>query len=179
MEYIGKRISIKRSENNTTSIVILSTADKLKKIALLIWFFLWTVSGIIIFSQYFVMPDKQTKVAIIVWLGFWGYFEYKIFKAVMWRSYGMEKIKLQERKLFYKRAVGGKGKVNVYDFDFIKDIRVAEIKENSFMENLNNSYWVIAGEKIIFDYYGKEIKLGLQLEEADSKALLKLIKNKL
>jgi hypothetical protein len=177
MEYIGKRISIKRDEKGV-SIVILSTVDKIKRILLFIWFFLWTLSGIIIFSQYFIIPDQQTRVALIVWLGFWGYFEYKIFKAVMWRNFGVEKIKLREGKFFYKKDVSGKGKIKSYEFDRIKDLRVMEQKD-SFFENINNSYWVIGGEKLVFDYQGKEIKFGIQLEEADAKALFKVIKGKI
>ena len=177
MEYIGKRISIKRDEKGV-SIVILSTVDKVKKILLFIWFFLWTLSGVIVFSQYFITHDQQTRVAFIVWLGFWAYFEYQIFKAVMWRSFGVEKIKLREGKLFYKKDVSGKCKIKNYEFDFIKDLRVVEQKDN-FFENLNNSYWVIAGEKLAFDYYGKEIKFGIQLDEADAKALFKVIKNRI
>lgn len=178
MEYIGDRISIKRTENET-SIVILSTADKTKKRLLIAWFALWSICGIIVLTQYFTIIDEQTKAAILVWLGFWAYFEYKTFKAVMWRSFGFEKIRLHERKLFYKKDVRGKGKINVYEFDFIKDLRIVETKENSFFENLNNSYWVIAGEKLTFDYYGKEIKFGIQLNEADAKALQKLINGKI
>ena len=177
MEYIGKRISIKRDEKGV-SIVILSTVDKVKKILLFIWFFLWTLSGVIVFSQYFITHDQQTRVAFIVWLGFWAYFEYQIFKAVMWRIFGVEKIKLREWKLFYKKDVSGKCKIKNYEFDFIKDLRVVEQKDN-FFENLNNSYWVIAGEKLAFDYYGKEIKFGIQLDEADAKALFKVIKNRI
>ncbi len=178
MEYIGKRISIKRIENGT-SFVILSSIEKIKKIILFVWFTLWTISGVVVFAQYFLMKDEQTRIAIIVWMGFWAYFEYKIFKAVIWRNYGVEKIKLKDRKLFYKRDIAGKGKIKVFDFDFIKDIRVVEAQENSFFENLNNSYWVIAGEKLAFDYMGKEIKMGIQLDNADATDLLKLIKNKL
>lgn len=178
MEYIGERISIKRIENET-SIVILSTVDKMKKKLLIAWFVLWTICGIIVFTQYFTITDEQTRVAILVWLGFWAYFEYKTYVAVMWRSFGLEKIKLRDRKLFYKRAVRGKGKVKVYEFDFMKEFRIVESQENSFFENLNNSYWVIAGEKLAFDYYGKEIKFGIQLNDADAKALHKLIKGKI
>lgn len=178
MEYIGERISIKRIETET-SIVILSTVDKIKKKLLIAWFTLWTICGIIVFTQYFTITDEQTKVAVLVWLGFWAYFEYKTFSAVMWRSFGVEKIKLRDRKLFYKKDIRGKGKIKVYEFDFMKEFRVIESKENSFYENLNNSYWVIAGEKLAFDYYGKEIKFGIQLNEADAKALFKLIHGKL
>jgi len=108
-------------------------------------------------------------------LGFWAYFEYKIFHAYLWRKSGKEKIKIRDKKFLYKRDISGRGKIKSFETDFIKDLRMPEPKENSFSENLNNSYWVIGGEKLAFDYYGKEIKFGIQLEEADAKALLKLI----
>lgn len=178
MEYIGKRISIKRTDVEV-SIVILSSVNKTKNLLLFIWFFLWTLSGVIVIAQYFIITDSNTKAAIIVWMGFWAYFEYKIFKAFMWRKFGVEKIKLRENKLFYKRDRAGKGKVNVYELDFIKDLRVIEPKENSFFENLDNSYWVIAGEKLAFDYYGKEIRFGIQLDADDAKNLFKLINSEI
>jgi hypothetical protein len=178
MEYIGDKISIKKIDNET-SIVILSSVDKMKNRMLFLWFALWTLGGIVVFVEYFLIPDEQTRIAIMVWLGFWAYFEFKIYKAVMWRAYGVEKIKLRDRKLFYKRDVRGRGKIQVYEFDFMKDFRIVETKENSFFENLNNSYWAIAGEKLSFDYYGKEIKMALQIDEASAKALYKLIKNKM
>lgn len=178
MEYIGKRISIKRTEGEL-SIVILSLINKLKNRFLFIWFVLWSISGLIVLSQYFIMQDPNTKTAIIVWMGFWAYFEYKIFHAYLWRKSGKEKIKINDKKLLYKRDVSGGGKIKTYETDFIKDLRLIEPKENSFMEDLNNSYWVIGGEKLTFDYYGKEVKFGLQLDETDAMALLKLIKNEL
>lgn len=174
MEYIGKRISIKRSDNET-SIVIVSQSEKVKNILLFSWFFIWTVSGIVVMAQYFAIPDPNTKVMLMVWIAFWAYFEYRIFKAFMWRKYGVEKIKLRENKLFYKRDVAGKGKVKVYEYDFIKDLRIIEQKENSFADSMNTSYWLVAGEKIAFDYYGKEIRLALQIENDEAKALLKVI----
>ena len=176
MEYIGKRISIKRSENEL-SIVILSLINKVKNRFLFLWFILWSISGLIVLSQYFIMPDPNTKTAIIVWMGFWAYFEYKIFHAYLWRKSGKEKIKINDKKLLYKRDVLGRGKIKMYDIDIIKNLRLIEPKEDSFIENLNNSYWVIGGEKLAFDYYGREIKFGLQLDETDAKALLKLMKN--
>ena len=175
MEYIGKRISIMRKENEL-SIVILSLGNRTKNIFLGCWLFLWTLCGLIVFSQFFILTDSNSKIAIIVWMGFWTYFEYKIANAFLWRIAGKEKIKMRDNKLFYKRDISGRGKIKIFETDFIKDFRVVEAKENLFFENLNNSYWVIAGEKLTFDYYGKVIKLGIQLNEADAKALLKVIK---
>ena len=174
MEYIGNRISIKRTETEL-SIVILSLVNKVKNRFLLLWVILWSLSGLIVLSQYFVMHDANTKTAIIVWMGFWAYFEYKIFHAYLWRKSGKEKIKIRDKKLLYKRDVSGRGKIKTYETDFIKDIRLVDPKEKSFSESLNNSYWVISGEKLAFDYYGKEIKFGFQLDEVDAKALMKVI----
>lgn len=174
MDYIGNRISIKRSDNEV-SIVIISLKEKMKNILLTIYLILWSLSGLIVFTQFLVIPDQNTKLALFVWLGFWAYFEFKIFRAYMWRKFGVEKIKLRNNQFQYKRDRAGKGKVASYDFDFIKELRYVEPKENSFFENINNSYWVIAGERLAFDYYGKEIKFGIQLDEKDAKALLKLI----
>ena len=178
MEYIGKRISIKRKENEV-SIVIISLKEKTKNVLLTIYLVLWSLSGIVVFSQLLVMPDKNTQLALFVWLCFWAYFEVKIFRAFMWRKFGVEKIKLRENKFLYKRDRAGKGTIKTYEYDFMKELRYMEPKENSFFENINNSYWVIAGERLAFDYYGKEIKFGIQLEEADAKGLLKLIKKEI
>ncbi len=178
MDYIGQQISIQQKENEL-SIVILSLKTKIKNNILFAWLLLWSVSGVIVFTQYFLVPDPDTKTAIIVWMGFWAYFEYKTVIAYRWRTLGKEIIKVREGKLLYKRDVAGKGKIKEYNLDFIKDLRFIEPKENSFFENLNDSYWVVAGERLAFDYYGAEIKLGLQLGEADAKQLIKRIKSKL
>jgi hypothetical protein len=178
MEYIGKQISIKRFENEL-SIVMLSFNNKMKNAMLFLYLFLWTICGIIVFSQYLLITDPNSKAMVIVWIGFWVYFEYKIFKAYMWRKYGKEKIKIRDGKIFYKKDVLGKGKIKNYDIDFIKDFRIIEKKADSFFDNLNNSYWIVAGERLAFDYYGKEITFGIQLDENDAKALYNKIKKEL
>ena len=175
MEYIGKQISIKRNDNGV-SIVIVALAGKLKNNLLFACLFLWSVSGIIIMTQFFVTADQNTKAALMVWLAFWAYFEYVLFKAYMWRKYGVEKIKLRENKLLYKRDVAGKGKIKTYEIDFVKDLRILVPKGNSFADNMSNSYWSVGGERLAFDYYGKEIKFGFQLEQADAEALYKVLK---
>ena len=178
MDFIGKQISVKHSEKEL-SVVILSFKNKLKNALLFFWLFIWTICGIIVFTEYFLIVDYNSRALIIVWIGFWIYFEYKIFKAYMWRKLGKEKIKIRDGKFLYKRDVGGKGKIKIYEIDFMKGFRIIKKKEDSFFENLNNSYWAIAGDRLAFDYYGKEIKLGIQLDDADTKTLFNLIKKKI
>lgn len=176
MEYIGERVSIKHTDKEL-SIVILAMKDKLKNRLLLLWLILWSLGGLIVFSQYFTLTDPNTRIAVIVWMFFWFYFEFKILNAYLWRRAGKEIIKIRNNNLQYKRDIAGRGKIRTYSLDFMKDLRIVEQKENSFFESLNNSYWAIAGEKVAFDYYGKEIKFGIQLEEKEAKLLLKVISN--
>jgi hypothetical protein len=178
MNFIGEQISIVNSEKESR-IVILSLKDKIKNILLFIWLFVWSVCGVIMITQYFATTNPDIKTVIIVWLGFWCYFEFKIAKAHLWRKTGKEIIKIKNGKLIYKKEVSHKGKTTEYDCETIKNLRVIEPKENSFMDTINNSYWVIGGEKLAFDYFGNEIKIGFQLKEEDAKALLKLLKSKI
>src|SRR4051812_41189623 len=178
MEYIGKRISVKRTDDEV-SIVILSSVDKKKNMLLFVWFLLWTISGIIVMSQFFLVKDENTRAAMLVWMAFWAYFEYKIFKVYFWRKYGVEKIKIRQGKLFYKRDVAGKGKIKEYPVNEIKQLRVKEASEKSFAETLNQSYWVIAGEALLFDHNNRDVKFGIQLDDADANAVLKVIKGAL
>ncbi len=177
MDFIGDQISITNSDKEWT-IVILSLKDKIKSILLFAWLFVWSVCGVIMITQYFTTSNLDIKTVIIVWLGFWCYFEYKIAKAHMWRKYGKEIIRIKSGKLIYKKDVSGKGKIVEYDCETIKKFRFLEPNENSFIESFNNSYWVIGGEKLAFDYFGNEIKFGFQLKDEDAKALLKFIKSK-
>ena len=175
MNYIGDRISIQQN-GNELSIVILSFRNELKNKLLLLWVILWTLCGIIVLTQYVAVTDPDVKTVMIVWIGFWAYFEYKVIAAYRWRKSGVEKIKIKEGTLFYTRS---KGKTKEYRIDFIKDLHLIASIENSFFENLNDSYWMLGNESIGFDYSGADIKFGLQLDESDAKALLKKISKKL
>lgn len=178
MEYIGERISVKQKPDEV-SIVILPYTNKTKTLLLFLWLLLWTISGFVVLYYYGSIKEQNTKAAIIVWFGFWAYFEYVVIKALIWRTKGVEKIKLKSNKLFYKRQFFKKGKIKVYEFDFIKNFKSIPEKENSFIDNINKSYWSVSGEKISFDYYGKEIKFGTQLSDSDADKLAKRIQREL
>ncbi len=160
------------------SVVVLSEVENRKSTLLLLWLIAWTLGGIVVFWEYLQLTDESKKIGFIVWLVFWFYFEYTISKAYMWRRNGKEKIKIRDGKLSIKREVNKRGKVNFYELDFIKELRVVEEK-SKLMLSLNNSYWAVVGETIAFDYYGKMISFGLQLNEDDSKDLYKLLKHNL
>jgi hypothetical protein len=178
MEAIGKRITYVRKEDGL-SIVISAYTEKAKNTLMLAWFIAWTLGGLAVAIYFFLVHDNQTKTMILVWLGFWFYFEFKVWKAYTWRKFGKEIIKIEKSHFFYKRDNRGAGKVGTYEAEFIHDLAKYKGRQSDMVSNFMNSYWVVAGETLSFNYYGKEILFGMQLDEKESSALLKLIKEEL
>lgn len=186
MEYIGKRISILKKQGEV-SFAILSSAESWKKNLLFLWLLLWTASGIIVFVYALRFDDvtglnleqlQQRKLFLFVWFCFWLYFEYLAAKAYRWRSSGVEKLWIKNNRLYMKRETGGKGKTQSYDIDVIKDLRIYEAS-GELMKVLSKSYWVVGGETLAFDYYGKIIRFGMQLDEREAAELLKKLQQAL
>jgi pimeloyl-ACP methyl ester carboxylesterase len=175
MEYIGKRISYVRKEDEL-SIVISAYSDKKKNAGMLAWFIAWSLGGLAMFIYLFRAPDSQLRMMILVWLGFWLYFEFKVWKAYTWRRFGKEVIKIGKGHLFYKRDNRGQGKIQTFQTEFIQDLGKYQGRQSDIVSNFMNSYWVVAGETISFKYYGKEILMAMQLEEKELAKLLELIR---
>jgi hypothetical protein len=182
LKYIGRRISWTK-KNGEASFAIVASVDNWKRNLLFFWLLAWTASGVIVFLNYLSLPagsDEQSKqkLLVFVWLCFWAYFEYKIAKAFIWRNSGVEKLWLKNDNLYMKRQVGTKGRVKIYEADVVKDLRIYE-GESDLAKTFSRSYWVVGGETLAFDYFGKTIRFAMQLDENDAAELLKVLKNEL
>jgi hypothetical protein len=173
------RISISEKDSST-SILIISKKDKIKQQILLSWIILWSIGGAIVFTQLFRGVNNQERLFLIIWLVFWLYFELITLNAYLWRRFGLERLLVKEGKLYYKKEIKNKGKQHCYDFQDINNLKIIdESKENSFVKNIKESYWVIGGETISFDYVNQTVKLGLQLEKAETQKLFNLLEKKI
>jgi hypothetical protein len=178
MENIGNRISFVRKEDEL-SIVISAYSEKPKTRLLFVWFLAWTICGLIILGYLFRIQDNQTRTMILVWLGFWLYFTYKAWKAYTWRKFGKEIIKIGKGLFFYKRDNRGRGKVKLYETELIQKLGKYAGRQSDIVSNFMNSYWVIAGETLTFNYLGKEILFGMELDEKSINALMNLIRSEI
>ncbi|MFN4234837.1 MAG: hypothetical protein ACK4IK_08530 [Bacteroidia bacterium] len=175
---IGERISVSKKEDST-SIIIYPEKSKINQILLFVWFLLWTAGGLIMLFGRQLGYYSAPKTYVMVWMAFWLYFEYIVGYALLWRSYGFERILLKNKKLYYKKEIIGKGKTKTFEFEFIKDLQLLPINERSFAKVMSDSYWMPGGEKLFFWYQGKQIRFGQQLHDNDAKNLLKLLKNEI
>jgi hypothetical protein len=178
IKQIGERISISKKDDST-SIIIYPEKSKINQTILFIWFILWTAGGVIMLIGRQLGYYSAPKTYVLVWMAFWLYFEYVTAYALIWRSFGFERILIKNNKLYLKNEIRGKGKLKIFDIEFIKDLQLVPIDERSFAKVMSDSYWMPGGERLYFWYQGKQIRFGQQLNENDAKELLKFLKREL
>jgi hypothetical protein len=178
VQAIGKRSSV-LIKDQIFSLVILPTDDKKKTNLLFIWLMAWSVSGVIVIANYFMLTQEKAKMFVIVWLAFWAYFEYKIVKVYMWKRFGKEKIWTKNGKLLYQQDINGKGKINEFDLNLISEINLIEINPGSIADTFSQTFWVKGGERIEFSCQGKITRFGMQLDDNDAKKIITVLKKHL
>lgn len=175
IQVIGKRSSI-LTKDNIFSLVILPTDDKKKTNLLFLWLMGWSVSGIIIFINYFKLTNDSAKMMIIVWMAFWAYFEFKILRVYMWKRFGQEKLWIKNGQLYYQQDINGRGKIKEFDLNLISDWDVINIQEASIADAFSQTFWVKGGERLEFICQGKLVKFGMQLPTEDANKIMMAIK---
>lgn len=173
VKYISKRLSY-CEQNDDTTIIIASEISKSKMTMLTIWLVLFGISGFLISIQMFFPYPGYTRIGFFAFSTFWGYFMYKIGYTWLFKRKGVEFIRITDGKFYLKRAIGTTGKAHEFLLGNIKRIEPREFEKKSFAWELENSFWVLGGERIKFDYLGKEIRLGIQISDDETKKLLQL-----
>lgn len=123
--------------------------------------------------------NQQKRLFIIGLLAFWTYFEYKVAKTFIFRKYGKEKLWIKNGMLFYQREVNKKGKIKEYNPELINDFELIKANRGDFFVQMQESFWVIGGERLMFAYGSKYVKFGIQLSDNEAEAVYKELKKEL
>jgi hypothetical protein len=175
IENISPRASLKRNGEDL-SLVIMSSTDKSKAKYIGTIMVLWLVGGIYIGINYFRITDSNEKVMIIVWMAFWLYFSYIILKSFFWQYSGKEIIQVRNGKLFYKKDTSGRGWVQNYKLENLKNLKKYEDKSPSWSKKFGGDYWSTDCDSLSFEYEEKEIAFGYRLTEKESEKIQKILK---
>ena len=108
-------------------------------------------------------------------LVFWAYFEIKIAKVFLWRKSGFEHIEFNEDLFSIKKNLKGYGKIQKFDIREIKVFMGIIQSQKNFFAFMDQSFWVIGGERIYFTYKNKDIIFGKQIDIKEEKALLMVL----
>ncbi|MBV6485242.1 MAG: hypothetical protein KFKLKKLM_01803 [Flavobacteriales bacterium] len=170
------RISIKKNDD-ALEIEIKALKDNKKQQLLLVWIALFSLCGLAIFSQFFYDYDKSSKVFFAVYLAFWFFFEFKVIYAYRWRNIGKEKIIIDSKKLLLTKEIGKRGVTQTYDLEKIKDFKVFDTPDPTFIKIINTSYWNINKYNLVFTYEDLKVPFGIDLDANQTKKILHEIKS--
>lgn len=177
MRLISERISI--DETNNPKIVILGRTERWKESMLLFWVLAWSFSGSVFLYYFLADTPMHHSLAMLVMLSFWLYFELKILKVFLWRRVGFESINFALDELTIQNNIYQRGKINRYLIANIESFKLITITQTNFFAFMDNSFWVMGGQRIYFDYFGKTVVLGMQISDLEAKKLLSLLNGQL
>lgn len=188
-KWLSERISFLKHKGGDTTIIISPKVEQWKESLLFGWICLWTLLGLAII--YFLLfgeftkemlanQSKQTlQLYLVAFLAFWAYFEYRIIKVYWWRKKGMEYFKFSDEHLVIKKAFGKYGRAHQYILNNIHDFQKIQTKQNSYANVMASSFWDMGNETLSFNYHGKPVLFGKQLEEKEIESLSTLIKKEM
>lgn len=178
VKFLSKRISTQQQEN-AFSVVISGKIERWKESALMAWVIAWTLCGAFFVYQLTVDLPDETKMGIFILLFFWLYFEIRVGRALLWRLWGFEQLRFKEGQLSIKRNIKGYGKRRDYFLANIEGFKYVERAERSIIASMEESFWVVGGERLYFDHLGKKVGLAMQLSEPETRKLQELLNKQL
>ncbi|MCB0790258.1 MAG: hypothetical protein H6595_03890 [Flavobacteriales bacterium] len=176
MEFLSPRVSIERSKDRL-SVVISARLPKWQETLLVAWFLAWLLSGGYIFYSYLHLPHGGLRQYLLVFLAFWAYFALRIGKAVAWRLKGFESWRLKGGVFTLKNSIFGLGKARDHFVENIQDLGPLGRNERSLKWQINESFWVIGGERLVFTDRGRKFGFGKGLNDKEVGALLPLLEH--
>jgi hypothetical protein len=171
---MSDRIKYVESENKL-EVTIKALLDEKKQQLLLIWITLFTICGILLFSQVFGDYENTTLLFFGVYMAFWLFFEFKVIYAYRWRKLGVEHIILEQNQLTLIKEIGKRGITQQFDLDKIKKVERFDSGENAFFKSMNTSYWNINKYSLSFKIEENLIPFAIDLNEEEAKKILKKI----
>ncbi|MBL4624185.1 MAG: hypothetical protein JKY42_03460 [Flavobacteriales bacterium] len=174
VNYISDRVSYSEKDGELT-IVISGSVEKWQESLLTVWLVAWTFCGVYVLTQLFGDYTKDERLTMFIYEVFWVYFEWKLVHAFLWRKWGIEIVRIGKESIRIKKDIKKYGKLKTYFLENIENLQRIETPSRSFTKVMGNSFWNMTEKAISFDYFGKLIAFGIQLNDKDSRKIVKLI----
>jgi hypothetical protein len=179
MKWIGNRISFV-DEKNKTTIIIQPEKNFWINGLMGAWLAMWyTIGCAVIWSFLSLKLTQQESIILVVFFSFWIYYALKVTRSFLWLLYGKELIKIDETSFHFKKSIKTYGKSIPYYFENIKNFCLNIPDANSIQAVWEASPWVNGGERLSFEYFGKDIRFGRKLNENDAKLLFNLVSKRI
>lgn len=171
---ISKRVHFVRSPESLV-ITINQKVERWKESLLMAWLAAWLFCGIYFLAELIATTDSGLKTFLAISLAFWAFFLFRIGKVFFWRILGEEIIEITKETISIRNAMGPFGKKEVFRMNQIRKFGVIKYNSRSFFQFMDESFWIIGGDKFGFEYGGKRIQFGKQLNPKEVTALGRML----
>ena len=175
-KFIGKRIAVHRSKQSL-KIEIGQQIERWQEALLIAWFSAWSFCGAVFIGYAYTSEDKNQQIFFVVCSSLWLFFFVRIAKVFIWRRIGKEIITINPGEVTIKNAFGRFGRTEKFASHNIFKLGVIKKSPTNFFAFLDDSFWIIGGDKVGFNYNGKKIRLGKQLNVRDTELLVRVIES--
>lgn len=173
LESIGKRITYAWHDDSLT-IIISQEIPRMQQIMLEVWLIAWCGVGTAVGLE-FSGAEGSERTFFLIFLSFWAFFFFRVFKVILWRRIGREMVRITAEGMSVKNAFLDFGKARFFMKENIKKMEVIRRNPAKFIQNLDQSFWIMGGDSIEFTYMRGRFVLGKQLQKKDAMLLAKLI----
>lgn len=175
---IGTRIVMSTQGDRWMATVSAAIPDWQRQ-SLELWFGAWIALGAMLGYGVASFPGSE-RTFYVICLGFWAFFAFRAFRAVRWRRSGLEVIQLSSKGLELRNDHGDKpGRPFTCALDDIQPVQVPEPNPKSFLESMEQQFWVVGGDRIHLSIQGKTHVFGKQLDPSDAQQLAKVFNQRL
>lgn len=175
-KFIGKRISV-RKDKKQLSIEITQQVERWQESLLIVWLAAWAFCGAV-FIYYAVTATANTdRIFFLISSSLWLFFFIRITKVFLWRKFGREILNFSEGKLSLKNSFGKRGRQEVFNYQHIAKLGLVTKDPTSFLAFLDDSFWIIGGDRVGFNYSGQKVRFGKQLAVRDAELLIRVIES--
>ena len=178
MEFLSERVSMERAPGRL-SVVISARLSRGREAMLLAWYAAWSFCGIYVLYAFGNAGPGRERQFMLAFLAFWLYFMVRIGRVVLWRMKGFESIRVKDGVLTIKNSIFGRGKANDHFVENITRLGLLEIDRTSWKWQLNESFWVMGAERLVFESGGRNVIFGKGLNDEEARQVLALIKTAL
>ena len=167
---IGSRI-VMTSQGDRWMATVAATIPSWQRQSLELWFGAWMALGAMLVYGMVTYPGSE-RTFYGICLGFWSFFAVRAWRAVRWRRSGLEVVQLSRDGLELRLDHGSqKGRPASFPLSDISRATVPPSNPRSFLESMEQQFWVVGGDRIHVQIQGKTHVFGKQLDPREAEQL--------
>lgn len=167
---IGERVTFSKSKERL-HVAIHQRVPAWQTALLGLWLAGWTFCGVV-FLYFLAQSQTQGEhVMMLICVAVWAYFEFRVGRVLLWRLKGVEHITIRPGELEIRNALLGKGKANVFKLQHVHKFTESKESTRNFLAFLDNSFWIMGGDRFQFTYLDKTYLMGKYLSDKDVRSL--------